>query len=321
MREVRRDPLTGRWVVLSTERVPAELLPPPILRQSAAECPFCPGNERATEPEIARIARDGRWVARAFPNRRPALVIEEELHHRGYGPYDRITGTGAHEVVVECREHDVPLWELPATQMADALELARVRLIDLRRDPRFRALWWFRNHGAPAGASIDHPHAQILATPHVPSVLEQMVERSRRHHRERSRELLQDVLDFEREVGRRLVWEGGRVVAFCAWAPASPFEVWFVPVEPAASFTESDERLVDELAVGMRLVLRQMARALGGPAHNAWLYDAPHGVPAPGFRWHLRLAPRLVRGAGYEVASGDAVHWVFPEEAAAALRG
>jgi len=321
MREIRRDPLSGRWVTLSTERVPAELLPPPSPRQPAAECPFCPGHEQATEPEIARIGRDGRWVARAFPNRRPALVIEEELHHRGAGPYDRITGTGAHEVIVECRDHDVPLWDQPATQLRDALELARCRLDDLRKDPRFRSIWWFRNHGAPAGASVDHPHAQILATPHVPSVLERMVRRSRRFQRERGRELLQDVLDYERESGRRLVWEGERIVAFCAWAPMSPFEVWFVPAAPSASFVGSDDRLVEELAVGMRFVLRQMARVLRGPAHNAWLYDAPQGVPAPGFRWHMRLAPKIVRGAGYEVASGDAVHWVFPEEAAAALRG
>lgn len=321
MREVRRDPLTGRWVVLSTERVPVELLPGPTPRQKPERCPFCPGHEHATEPEIARVARDGQWVARAFPNRRPALVIEEELHHRGAGPYDRITGTGAHEVLVESREHDTPLWQQRPRQLTDALELARVRLADLRKDPRFRSLWWFRNHGAPAGASIDHPHAQILATPHVPSILERMVRRSRRFHRDRGRELLQDVLDHERESGRRLVWEGSRVVAFCAWAPMSPFEVWFVPSESASTFSEADERLVEELAVGMRFVLRQQARVLADPAYNAWLYDAPQGMPAPGFRWHMRLAPKLVRGAGFEAATGDAVHWVFPEEAAAALRG
>lgn len=331
MREVRRDPLTGRWVLLSTDRVPATLLPGEVPGGDVApaDCPFCPGNEAHTERTLAAVERDGRWVARAFPNRRPALVIEEELRHRGEGPYDRVSGTGAHEVIVECPEHAVPLWELPPAQIAAAMRLARERLLDLQRDTRFRSLWWFRNHGRSAGASVHHPHAQIVAMPVVPSALAAMASRSRRWRRDRGRDLLQDIVDHDREDGSRVVWEGDRVVAVCPWAPMSPFEVWLIPSSPGATFAQADDRLIDELAAGMRAVLGQLARVLGReqngrsvtPATNAMLYNAPAGVPSPGFRWHLRIQPRLVAQGALEQATGDAVHWVFPEEAAAALRG
>lgn len=319
MREVRRDPLTGRWAILSSRRVPPELLSSPSPRGSATDCPFCPGHEHVTEATIQAVERDGRWLARAFANRRPALVIEEELRGRGFGPFDRVSGTGAHEVIVESPLHDVPLTEQPAAQMAAALGLARGRLADLQRDDRFQSFWWFRNHGAWAGASVDHPHAQILALPVVPPVLGRIVRRSRRWLKSRGRELLQDVVDHEREDGRRLVWEGERVVALCSWAPSVPFEVWLVPTQPSPRFAQTDDRLLEELAVAMRFVLRQLARALGDPAYNAVLYTAPRGA-VQGFRWHVRILPRLTVPAAFELGTGEAMHWVFPEEAAAALR-
>lgn len=320
-REVRRDPLTGQWVVLSSDRLPAALLPPHAPRQDAGTCPFCPGHEAATPPTIRQIERDGRWVARAFPNRRPALVIEEELRSHGHGPYDRVSGTGAHEVIVESPDHDTPLQDQPVAQLTDALLLARWRLADLQKDPRFAMIWWFRNHGAAAGASLDHPHAQLLATPMVSSRVREIGRRSRRHLRDRGRELLQDVVDHERDHGRRIVWEGERVIALCPFAPVTPFEVLLVPTQPGPSFASADDRLVEDLAAAMRTVLRAYARVLDGPAHHAWMVNAPMGRPAPGFRWHLRMRPKLVVAGGFEAATGEGMHWVWPEEAASALRG
>lgn len=320
MREVRTDPLTGDLVAISTERLerPRHLAPGRILDDDPAICPFCPGHEAATPPSLAEVRGPGGWECRAFPNRFPALGIEGELDPRAVGPYDRLGGVGAHEVIVESADHRARFGDRPERDAA-ALRLARDRMRDLSGDTRFKALLWFRNHGPEAGASLGHPHAQILATPQVPPTLARAVRRSAEHFDLHQRELLHDIVTFEQADRARLLHEGPRYVAFVAWAPHTPFETWIVPRQPGDSFLAVDDAGLHELADVQARVLRAMDRVLAQPPHNAALYTAPRG-PAPGFRWHLRLMPRLGSFAGFELGFGGAMHGTLPEEAAGLLR-
>lgn len=176
VREVRQDPLTGDTVVLVTER-PFERRPPLGAGPGPEECPFCPGHEAHTCPTIADRRDPTGWVARAFANRRPVLVVEEPLAERVDGPYAAVSGTGAHEVVVEAPEH-APLHHLPQQRSEDALHLAAARARDLRGDTRLAVVQWFRNHGVGAGASQAHPHAQLVGLPVVPRRIGSLVERA-----------------------------------------------------------------------------------------------------------------------------------------------
>jgi UDPglucose--hexose-1-phosphate uridylyltransferase len=320
MREIRTDPLTGDIVAISTDRVarPRHLRPGRLLDDDPAHCAFCPGNEAHTPRALATVDGPHGWRARAFPNRFPAVGIEGELDPRAVGPYDVTGGIGAHEVIVETRRHDVGSWRDPVEQAA-ALRLARDRMRDLARDGRFRSVLWFRNHGPEAGASLGHPHAQIVALPTVPPRLRRVATRCRRHLDAHDRELWKDILDLELRDRRRLLVETDTLVAWCHFAPSVSFETLIAPRRPLPSFLDCDDRLISEVAEVMSRVMVAIDDVLAGPPHNTLLVTAPIGG-SPGFRWHLRITPRLAAFAGFELLSGGTMIGTAPEEAARLLR-
>lgn len=319
-REVRRDPTTGDEVALAEERGLEQrprTAPHAVTEES---CPFCPGHEQHTRPTIAAIERDGAWVARAFANRRPVLVVEEALSSQSGagGLFESLSGTGAHEVLVEAPEHR-PLHHLPVQRTVDALHLAVQRLQDLRRDMRLQTLQWFRNHGVGAGASQPHPHAQIVGLPLVPRRVAAWAERSRAWLARHGRPLMRDLREAEGEAGR-LIFEEGPIAAFCPFAPRHPFEVWLVPAGAGPHLADASASEVAHLAQALHTLLNTFERAIGETPFSVVAFGAPASGPVDGLTWHLRLAPRLLVGAGLEEATGMAAHSVFPEEAAQLLR-
>lgn len=323
LRELRRDPTTGDWVAISTERSfrPPHLALPERPRVPAAECPFCPGHESATLPAIRTVERSGRWSVRVVPNKYPALVPSVQLSRRGVGPYDKISGVGAHEVIVESPNHDLDPWELDNTQLVEVFSVVQERLRDLTRDFRLRYITWYRNHRAGAGASQSHPHSQIVALPVVPHQVRTMVRACWDHIQRTERELFQDLVDADRDDGRRIVRDSEHVLTVCPWAPAVPFETWLVPTAPGPSFQDAPSETLEDLARSLRFLAGRMAHELDDPPHNVVLYTAPQQEAAPCFRWHLRVQPRLVPRGGLEMGTGTNLHSVPPEEAARVLRG
>ncbi|HEV8663511.1 MAG TPA: DUF4931 domain-containing protein, partial [Candidatus Methylomirabilis sp.] len=175
MPELRKDPVTSRWVIISTERGkrPSDFSAEAPRRRSGF-CPFCPGNEDKTPPEILAYRPNGGppnsagWNLRVVANKFPALQIEGELNRQGEGIYDKMSGLGAHEVIIETPEHEATLATLPEQRVEDVLWAFRDRIVDLKKDPRFQYILVFKNHGEAAGASLEHPHCQLIATPIIP---------------------------------------------------------------------------------------------------------------------------------------------------------
>jgi UDPglucose--hexose-1-phosphate uridylyltransferase len=314
-REIRRDPTTGEEVVLSSERTLERR--PAHLPDDPRSCPFCPGQEKYTRPTIAAIERGGGWVARAFANRRPVLIVEEALSSRD-GLLQATSGVGAHEVIVEAPEH-APLHHLPVQRTVDALVLASQRMQDLRRDMRLQTLLWFRNHGVGAGASQAHPHAQIVGLPVVPRRVAAFRERCAEHRARTGRLLMQELREVEARAGRAVL-EEGPVLAFCPFAPRHPYEVWLVPDSAAPHLADAPPVELEAMARAMHTVLGALERGVGPSPLTALAFGAPAQERGDGIGWHVRLAPRLLVGAGLEEATGVAVHSVFPEEAAELLR-
>lgn len=320
MPEQRRDPTTGRWTLLAGARGdrPFATLKVPPLRTPPAQCPFCPGHESHTLPELARVEGPEGWRVRAFPNLFPALRVEEGTGVSSHGPWDAAEGCGAHEVIVETPLHDVPPWHTEG-QLALALGVARDRLADLRGDRRLRYLGWFRNHGALAGASQSHSHAQILATAQVPATVVEMAERLAAHQARAQHDLIGDLLRHSRDEGQRMLWEDAEVAAFCPFAPRFPFEVWLVPKAFQPHLADASDATLASLGAAMSWVMRRLDHCLDHPAMSTLLYAAPEGPPH-GFRWHIRVAPRLTALGGWEVGQDAAILSVSPEESAATLR-
>jgi UDPglucose--hexose-1-phosphate uridylyltransferase len=273
--ELRKDPIVGRWVIISTERArrPVEV-PRESPRPSGEVCPFCPGAEDKTAPAIYSINDGPSWSVRVIPNKYPALKIEGQLDRQGEGLYDKMNGIGAHEVIVETRRHEPALTDLDEAQIARVLGAYRERIMDLRRDARFRYVMVFKNQGAAAGASLEHTHSQLIALPVVPiNVAEEM--RGARHYYEyKERCLFCDIAKQELSDGRRLVYQNDAFVVFAPFAPRQPFETWIVPKAHAASY-EDHVRDYLALANALRTALRKIQTALDSPPYNFMLHTAP----------------------------------------------
>jgi len=203
MSELRHDPIQRRWVIIATDRSkrPTDFLSDHAPIAEGAFCPFCPGHEDKTPPEILALRPDGSrpntpgWHVRVIPNKFPALMIEGPLERKGVGIYDRMRGIGAHEVIVESPDHELALADTPLDQFTQIAETYRVRHEDLLRDQRFKYILIFKNHGATAGASLAHSHTQIIATPVTPRTVSVELESSREHHHLKEQCLFGDVID------------------------------------------------------------------------------------------------------------------------------
>ena len=327
MTELRKDPVVGRWVIISTERAkrPQEFPPEPPARREGV-CPLCPGSERMTPPEILAFREGGQpndpnWTLRVVPNKFPALQIEGELGKAADGIYDRMHGIGAHEVVIESERHDIDLFDLPEKRFEDVLWAYRERLLDLKKDHRFKSVLIFKNHGAAAGASLTHSHSQLIALPVIPKrVMEEMLG-CKEYYRFRDRCLFCDIVVQEMDQKLRIVEETGEFLAFSPYAPRFPFETWIVPKRHQCAYEMIEGDQARGLAAVFRRTLRRLNLALENPPFNFIVHSAPYQERAAEFyHWHIEIMPKLTKVAGFEWGSGFYINPTPPEESAKYLR-
>jgi UDPglucose--hexose-1-phosphate uridylyltransferase len=327
--ELRKDPVLGRWVIIAGERGRR----PNPFREYASRvqtddgCPFCPGREGMTPPEILAYRPDGdganapRWTVRVVPNRFPALRIEGSLDKRPEGLYDKMRGVGAHEVVIETPDHDADAPGYSARQMEEVLHAYRDRMTDLLHDTRFRYVLVFKNHGAAAGATLAHPHSQIIALPIVPIRIESELAGAAQYHAYRGRCIYCDILAQEIADGRRLVAQNAEFVAVAPYASRFPFEVSILPRGHDPFFWSITRHQTEALAQILKDVLRRYKLALKDPPYNYVIHTAPPGDPHPErYHWQVEVMPKLTEVAGFEWGSGFYINPTPPEEAAAHLR-
>lgn len=329
MPELRRDPITHRWAIIATERAlrPKDFQVTAVSPPEGKSCPFCAGNEKLTPSEIFAVRdrttpKNGPgWQVRVVPNKYPALRIEGGLDKRPEGIYDHMNGVGAHEVIIESPEHDFKLHRLSDAGLLAALETYRHRMDDLQGDPRFRFSLLFRNHGAAAGASIAHGHAQLIALPVVPHEVRELLDGARRYYEFRDRNVFEDMVRQELEDGRRLVYENRDFVVIAPYASRLPFELSIVPRFQSPRFEATRKPQLETLADALRVALDRLDRGLGNPAYNFIIQSAPyHMQEVPWYRWHIQVMPKLTRVAGFEWGTGFYINPTAPEEAAEFLR-
>ena len=187
MPELRKDPVTGRWVIITTDRSrrPADFLRVPVVVQGGRICPFCPGHEQKTPPELLAYRSNTEpnspgWRLRCVPNKFPALRVEGELDRQGEGLYDKMNGVGAHEVFIESPDHFATLADMSEKQVEDLFWAFRDRTLDLGKDARLRYILLFKNHGEAAGATLEHTHSQLIALPVVPRQVQEEMDGAKR---------------------------------------------------------------------------------------------------------------------------------------------
>ncbi|MBI3615196.1 MAG: galactose-1-phosphate uridylyltransferase [Candidatus Omnitrophica bacterium] len=329
MAEIRRDPITGRWIIASTDNpMGPEDFPVEEHRVPSTPCPFCPGNERMTPPEVAARRTNGGqangpgWTLRVVPNKFPALRIEGNLNRLGQGLYDMMNGVGAHEVIIETPDHQKNLADFETVEMVPVLELYQERCRDLQKDKRFRYLLIFKNFGESAGASLSHPHTQLIALPIVPKRVLEELRRADLYFSQKERCVFCDMIHQELSEGERVILETSQMVCFAPFASRFPFELWILPKNHSADFTQIGPESLRDLAEILKQVLHRVQTVLHNPSYNFILHTSPlEATPHEGYHWHLEIMPRLTRVAGFEWGSGFYICPTPPELAASFLRG
>ena len=309
MSELRRDELAGRWVLLAPGRAARpHTFPPPRgdAGTTPADCPFCPGHERMTPPEVFRTG-DGApetpgWRVRIVPNLYPIVGGDDA------GP----GATGAHEVAVLSPAHGRSFAQLDEAQSAEVLIALRDRARHhLREGHAFVQV--VINHGAAAGASIEHPHAQLVALDFVPPVVEQAV------HRFDAAEVDLVVGDVERARDALRVVDGA-APAWCPYAASTPYEFRIALQEPGARFDDADDPQIAAVAQTTRSTLGRLAAVLGDVPYNVVVHTAPPGVAPDAFHWYVEVQTRFTVVAGFEQGTGILVNTTPPDLAASRLR-
>jgi UDPglucose--hexose-1-phosphate uridylyltransferase len=315
--QLRKDPVVDRWVLIAPERAarPTELEDPGHLAHHST-CPFCAGHEAETPHEVFALRRPGTpadgpgWRVRVVPNRFPAVGRDAEAAY------------GVHEVVVECPHHEASLAAFSVEQVRDVFAVQRERLTALRADDRLQYVQVFKNHGAPAGASVEHAHSQILGTSFLPREVQAELDGAAEFRALHGRCVYCDLIDRELAVGARVVATGEHVVAITAWAGRFPYETWVLPRRHTAHYDRLRDAELSDLAAVMRTVLQRLAASAGDPAYNLILHTTPPLMEdLPHYHWHWEILPRMTGIAGYELATGCYLNPLPPEEAAARLRG
>ena len=328
MPELRKDPLTGRWVIIANDRAkrPSDFIREPVRPSAAGICPFDYGNEMKTPPEVLAYRNSGGrdepgWRVRVVPNKFPVLGIEGELFRQGDGMYDKMNGIGAHEVIIEGPDHNQTLAEMPEKLIEEVLWAFKERVNDLKKDRRFLYIILFKNFGEAAGASLDHPHSQLIALPIIPSVVKTEVFAAKQFYDLKERCIFCDIIRQESATGARLISETDRFSVIAPYAPRFPFETWILPQRHESHFEDADAATIANLARVLKSTIAKLEKVLERPAYNFIVHIAPvQEGQLLHYHWHIEIIPRLTRVAGFEWATGFYINPTPPEESAKFMR-
>ena len=330
MSELRRDPTTDRWVIIAPERGQRLRQRPPQLKKPTVQalpfdptCPFCPGNESQLPAIIAETpsTHGPGWRTRVVPNKFPVVSQDVTRTKQKSALYQAAAGRGNHEVVIESPQHDHDLTTMSEGHVRDVLATCRSRYEALMADKAAASVIFFRNRGKIAGASLPHPHVQLIALDTVAPLVQARQAAMLSYYQRENRCVVCDIISHERDNGSRVVNEDGAFLTIVPFAAHTPCEMWLLPKHHQADFGDLPDNEVELLAIALRDALARLSAALDDPAYNYVIDSAAKGASGiPALHWHLRILPQVTVPAGFELGSGLAINPSLPEEDAAVLR-
>jgi UDPglucose--hexose-1-phosphate uridylyltransferase len=321
MSQLRLNLLNGRWVTIVAERAerPTDFAPRNRVIEADPDrpCPFCPGNEEASPPALETYDRDGNWAVRVVPNLYPAFFGDEPMAVTHHGPvFVQAAASGIHEVLVLSREHAASWADLDDRDAGLVMAALRDRFEDHARNSRVRYTQAIVNYGREAGASLAHPHGQLLGMPFVPG---EILEEEAGFARFEGSCLMCTTAEAELSDGSRVVYEDDRMVVVCPYWSGTPFELLAIPRTHESHLQQAAPVDLVAMGRGLRTVLAQLRASLGDIAYNMVFHTAPHRHEGL-FHWHAHIWPKLVTVAGFERGTGVMINIVPPEYAAQELR-
>jgi len=336
--ELRKDYLLDRWVVIATARArrPTDFAQKTREQSKQSVCPMCPGNEHMTPPAMMVYLKSGKtikkakdkdsfrhkdWLIRCIPNLYPAFTPPEKgMTEKQIKKGNNLAlAVGHHEVIVESPKHD----EHPADTRLPQLELVINAYLDrlraLSAKPYVKYVSIFRNHGIEAGASLSHAHSQIIATPFIPSIVEEEMKVAKRFWTQHKKCAFCDIIEKEKN-GGRLILENSGFVAFSPWASINPMEFWIMPKRHQTTLLNMSQNEVKIFAKTLKTCLSGLEKLVNDPPYNYGFHLVMNKEARNYFHWHLEVYPKLATWAGFEKSTGIYINTVTPETAAESLR-
>ena len=325
--ELRQDIVTGDWVVVSTirEKRPDEFVKKDEEQtEGSSECLFCdPEGSGQEKDTLIYFTSDGGWSLRVFPNKFPAFTRPSGgvMKHKEEGPYFWMDSVGYHEVVVT-RDHYKHIGQMEPLEVAEILDAYQSRYIDLMNKKSVNYIDIFHNHGKTAGASIAHPHSQLMAIPVVSPYVKSELDGAENYHRQNKSCVYCTMVGWEKEKKERVVFENDEFLVFCPFASRANFETWVVPKKHKPYFERMNQN--DKILGGEALheAVRRISKGLNNPDFNFYIHTSPcNGRDYPHYHWHIEILPKTNIWAGFEISTGVEIITIAPEKAADFLRG
>jgi UDPglucose--hexose-1-phosphate uridylyltransferase len=333
MSELRLNRATKEWIIVAKERAkrPHEFHMQKDRKEKHPDfdrdCPFCPGNEKRTPPELFALREPGTeanhpgWRIRVITNKYPALEPKRKIGAITGEFFKSTMGVGQHEVIIESARHDKNLATLSLNQVEEICQVYWKRYLALKGDRRFKLIIIFRNHGISAGTSLVHPHSQVIALPLVPASIRHLLEEAMRYYDDHGSCVFCDMVRQELLHQKRVILDTKEFVVFHPFASRAPFETWIVPKRHNACFGNVEEEEIKAMASVLKEILHKLYSKLKDPDYNLMIRTAPiKDAQEDYYHWYVQILPRLTTPAGFELGSGVFINSSLPEETAEFLR-
>ncbi len=328
MSELRQNIVYKEWVIIAKERAkrPHDFIDnSPKLESDKTydeNCPFCPGNEeKFPHIEVDRIEKNSKWILKSVFNKYPALSKDTSFEWFEKDIFRVITGYGIHEVIIESPIHNTTIALMSPKEISSVLLFYKKREREISKNKNIEYVIIFRNHGYKAGASLVHPHSQILALPIIPRDVKQRVEEAFKYYSDHGRCVFCKLIEEEIKNQERIILETDHFVSMVLYAASSPFHSWILPKKHLSRFVDIKDEEIEDLSKHLKNVLLKLYKGLNNPDYNYILRSSPISYGNNKyFHWYITIVPRLTRSAGFELGSGMFINPSIPEEDAKFLR-
>lgn len=325
MPEIRKDPVFGRWVIIAQDRGarPNQFRNLDTVLKKIHNCPFCPGNEKQTPRAVYFVPdekNNHRWKIRVVPNKYPALVSEGKILLHKEGIYEKVDGTGFHEVVIETPNHSEQLEDMDMSHVNQIFETYIKRMVEMKKDSRAKYIMIFKNYGEKAGASLFHSHSQIIAMPLIPIRVLQEIQGAKHYFKQKKKCVFCEIIKNETLISKRIIGENKDFVAIEPYASRFSFETWILPRKHLSHFEYIDISCISNLSGIVKKVLGKLKISLKNLSYNFIIHSMPVQWNRVGYyHWHIEIMPKLSHLAGFEWGTGFYINIVPPEKAAKIL--
>ncbi len=333
--ELRYDLVSGDWVVIATGRSKRPETFRKERRQkeeiSREKCPFCEISEKA-EPTLIfsegkrvsfekgdKISKD--WTTIVLPNKYPAFSPSSELNRRSEGKFfQRMNAVGFHEVVVT-GDHKKQIAQLSENRIRELIDLYQQRYLDLKDKEFVNYISIFQNHGVEAGASIAHPHSQIITTPLIDSDLKRALRTAKEYFEDNKKCIYCEMNKWEKEKKERIIFQNDGFLALCPFASKAAFEIIISPKKHLSYFEKITDKQKKQLAETFQKAFGKLYKGLDDPPYNFYLHTSPcDGKEHNYYHWHFTILPKTATWAGFEIGTQMEISTIEPEKAAQYLR-